>query len=296
MHGQGVATYGRVLPSAQPYDVRNHMVMYSLRMHQGVGARATTPRRQARPASPMLVTANDDTRRHFKELSVASPRLGARPLRSVATPCRVQNDTPPRDVTSSSRASGSPCRTPPTPRSLTPSRVGTCSPIARGPINAIIAPVAGAVSSTCGSCPTAVPKASPPKPVAVPDMRFSSSPCQAFRITQSAQNTPSSKTREENSVSEASHRSFTAFDKLYDEDWWYRHLEDRRQGGAPPDGVVAGDEPEICLSARQHEGLTQDRFAVSDETQLVPQQRSGRIRLPAKGLVGADVALGGVRP
>jgi hypothetical protein len=97
-------------------------------------------------------------------------------------------------------------------------------------------------------------------------------------------------------VSEASHRSFTAFDKLYDEDWWYRHLEDRRQGGAPPDGFVAGDEPEICLSARQHEGLTQDRFAVSDETQLVPQQRSGRIRLPAKGLVGADIALGGVRP
>mmetsp|Transcript_42292 Transcript_42292/g.106589 ORF Transcript_42292/g.106589 Transcript_42292/m.106589 type:complete len:344 (-) Transcript_42292:55-1086(-) len=24
-------------------------------------------------------------------------------------------------------------------------------------------------------------------------------------------------------------------DKLFDEEWWYRHLEDRRQGGAPPD-------------------------------------------------------------
>jgi len=26
--------------------------------------------------------------------------------------------------------------------------------------------------------------------------------------------------------------------KLYDEDWWYQHLEERRRGGAPPDCMV----------------------------------------------------------
>jgi len=29
-------------------------------------------------------------------------------------------------------------------------------------------------------------------------------------------------------------------EKLFDEDWWYRHLEERRQGGAPPDRCFGG--------------------------------------------------------
>jgi len=37
----------------------------------------------------------------------------------------------------------------------------------------------------------------------------------------------------------ATHSSFGEGERLYDEDWWYWHLEERRHGGAPPDSMFA---------------------------------------------------------
>jgi hypothetical protein len=96
---------------------------------------------------------------------------------------------------------------------------------------------------------------------------------------------PSNKTREEKS------EFFTAFDTLYDEDWWYYHLEERRRGGAPPDAFIRSDEPEVLVKGREKSG----RPMGSVDTHSTPRKGSGRIRVPATGFAGADIAAGGAR-
>lgn len=247
-----------------------------------VPARASTPRRQGRQA------VVDETPRRNKE---ASPQLGVSPLRSVATPCRVQLDTPRRDQKSTPRSS--PCRTPPVPRT------------APSPVDAITGTAVGAVSSTGGSSSSNAPKVLaprgvsvqrgagsqraptvPPKPAPAPVMRFSTYPCQTSNVKpKSVPSSPLIQTREDDSG------SLTAFDKLYDEDWWYWHLEDRRRGGAPPDAFLRDEGPEICLSAKDDE----ERLCFNDDMIFTPRKGNGCIRVPPSGLASADLAAGGVR-
>jgi hypothetical protein len=122
-------------------------------------------------------------------------------------------------------------------------------------------------------------------------MRFSTYPGHPSKETSKAkQSDPPIRTKEDEPKSEAKQSDPTAFDRLYDEDWWYWHLEDRRRGGAPPDAFIRCDEPEI-LTGRDKEG----RKLRSDDTDFTPRKGSARIRVPATGFAGADIAAGGVR-
>jgi hypothetical protein len=95
------------------------------------------------------------------------------------------------------------------------------------------------------------------------------------------------------------------FEKLYDEEWWYWHLEDRRRGGAPPDAFLRGDELENGQSSKDAEGSsvpTSRGKKLCDEIVLKTPLKgsssshgSGRFRVPATGLAAPDMAAGGTR-
>lgn len=81
----------------------------------------------------------------------------------------------------------------------------------------------------------------------------------------------------------------TEFEKLYDEDWWYWHLEDRRLGGAPPDNFVTGDGVENIPVAVDLEGPAPQKDYIGSA------KPSERFRVTTDGLAAPDLAAGGVR-
>lgn len=73
---------------------------------------------------------------------------------------------------------------------------------------------------TRAATPTPTPLPAPNDPMCI---HSRSDPCDSFLTSREDSRSP---LRED--------------EKLYDEDWWFRHLEERRQGGAPPDSMISG--------------------------------------------------------
>lgn len=282
--------------------------------------------------------------------------------RGVATPCRVQPPSA-RCGAMASTPRGGPCRSPPTPRrnavpgrSETPCRGGAWSPghggassslapvavtagSARAPLGGSArAPLGGTGSNSVrappgGSSAVASRLVAPPRGVTVhrgtgsQHAPVATVPAFVSNAAAPAAEAPQRSSSTSPPPEELGCRSpLGEHEKLYDEDWWYWHLEDRRRGGAPPDAFITGDESTPSLAdeslssrdtvarhghdakdAKDPNGVRSPAHAVGTPVEgsqkggtphkggASKESSGGRLRVPATGLAGADMAAGGSR-
>lgn len=266
--------------------------------------RGMTPRRATRNVSPgpaTRLTADDVAVLGKLDPWANEASSAAATTRAVATPCRVQpptSSTPraqtPRRGNAPPTPRGGPCRSPMTPRgggaaqrSVTPCRGGAWSPPPGGAVaSSAVAPLGASISGTPNTVPCI---AGPPNSVAFHCTAGSGQvpvgpAVPVAAIPEATRGSPRRSASREDSRSPP-----CEFQKLYDEDWWYRHLEERRRGGAPPDSFISGDGQEsvpVPPMKADWEGFAPQ----------MPSQGSGRtamIGAPGIQIAAPDVAAGG---
>jgi len=113
------------------------------------------------------------------------------------------------------------------------------------------------------------PKAATIPPAVVDPLHFHSrsDPCDSFLTSREDSRSP-----------------LREHEKLYDEEWWYCHLEERRQGGAPPDAMIAGS---YSPRGRHVESIPEEYKCKEEEDVGLQSPYTGSMAAP-------DEAAGGV--